>query len=254
MAKFKVCLVSFVVSPLISLMAALPAYADDWEVFIEPYIMGTSIKGDSGFGRVDGVPVDISFSDILETLDAAAMIHGEAVHRSGWGVIVDYGFMTLKDDITGERGGIVSAKLKQGVLQIEGLYRQQVNNGTIDYSLGLRHWKNDISLVLSPAEFSQDLNPKLDEEWVDIFVGARWLHRVNQQWTSMLRIDLGGLDADFTSTTQIGAIYSFNKHMKLDIQYRATWVDYQSGERGEQEYFAYDTVTHGPIVGFIYQF
>jgi len=36
--------------------------------------------------------------------------------------------------------------------------------------------------------------------------------------------------------------------------YKGLWVDYEDGSQGERGYFSYDTLTHGPVVGFIYKF
>jgi hypothetical protein len=40
----------------------------------------------------------------------------------------------------------------------------------------------------------------------------------------------------------------------MDLQYKALWVDYEDGSAGQAGYFAYDTVTHGPIVGLKIEF
>jgi len=51
-----------------------------------------------------------------------------------------------------------------------------------------------------------------------------------------------------------GMKYHINKNMVIDAQYKVTWVDYSTGTAGEKHSFAYDTLTHGPILGFIYRF
>lgn len=51
---------------------------DNWRFAIEPYFMATSIEGDTSVGRAAGVNVDVSFSDIVETLEAAFMIRAES--------------------------------------------------------------------------------------------------------------------------------------------------------------------------------
>ena len=38
------------------------------------------------------------------------------------------------------------------------------------------------------------------------------------------------------------------------MQYKATWVDYENGTPGQAGYFAYDTVTYGPLMGVIFNF
>ena len=105
------------------ILATSPAKADEWTFSVEPYLLAASIEGDSGMGRVNGVEIDVDFSKILETLDMAFMLHFEAHSANGWGVILDYGFMDLSDDIFGQRGGVLDARVRQGIF--EGLLVRQ---------------------------------------------------------------------------------------------------------------------------------
>lgn len=82
---------------------------------VEPYLLASSIEGDASVGRVSGVPVDVDFEKILETLSIGAMVHAEAHHTNGWGFIVDYGFMDLEDDISTPRGGVVSSEIMSNI-------------------------------------------------------------------------------------------------------------------------------------------
>jgi hypothetical protein len=45
-----------------------------------------------------------------------------------------------------------------------------------------------------------------------------------------------------------------SRSVDLDLQYKATWVDYKNGSRGSPGFFQYDTVTHGPVIGFVFKF
>ena len=98
-------------------LVAFSACAGDWTYQIEPYGMIMTIEGDAGIGRVADADVNVDFDDILDALDMAFMGRFEAHHSNGWGVALDYGFMKLSDDITGPRGGVLDAKVRQGVLE-----------------------------------------------------------------------------------------------------------------------------------------
>ena len=72
-----------------------------------------------------------------------------------------------------------------------------------------------------------------------------------------MRGDIGGfgLESDFTSSLAAGELFKMSDNWMLDLQYKATWVDYENDKTpGQPGYFAYDTVTHGPLIGFIYKF
>ncbi len=59
----------------ILVLAPIPSFAQGWSYQFEPYIMVTSIKGDAGVGRVEGIDIDVDMSDILEVLEMAFMGH-----------------------------------------------------------------------------------------------------------------------------------------------------------------------------------
>lgn len=232
------------------------AIAGDWEFEIQPYVLFTSIEGNAGIGRVTGADVDISFGDILEILDTGAMIHFEAHHTSGWGLVLDYGYMDLSDDITGPRGGVVDLKIRQGVFQAELMYRRALGKSHIDYLGGIRWWDNNLEATIDPVLLPGTANPEIAEDWVDVFVGVRLKTPIHEKWNIVLRGDAGGLgmQADFTGSALAGLQYNFNDKMGIDVQYKGTWVDYDGGTQGSPGYFGYDTVTHGPLLGFVYRF
>ena len=232
------------------------AVADDWEFVLEPYMLGASIEGDSAIGQANGIEVDVDFSRILETLRMAGMVRFEAVHDSNWGVVLDYGFMDLGDDLSGPRGGIADIKLRQGILQANVLRRHELENSTLDVLFGVRWWDNDIELELDPALLPISPSLEIEEDWVDLILGMRWQTRLNDRWKFQVSGDIGGfgMEADMTSQLSLGAIYNINDRLDLDLRYQAMWVDYETGNEGERDYFAYDTVTHGPLIGLIIRF
>jgi len=248
----------FFVAGLVSFSFLAPgiANADDWSYEIEPYAMSTTITGDAGIGRVVGAGVEVDMDAILETLHMAAMVHFEAHHDSGWGFALDYGFMDLRDDISGPRGGVTDVKVRQGVFMADLIRRTSIGEGTLDYIAGVRWWDNDIEVDIDLAVLPGSLKGEVKEDWVDFYVGARWQTPINERWSFVARGDIGGLGAesDFTSLVLIGAKYKLNETMFIDMVYKGLWVDYEKGDGGERGYFAYDTLTHGPLIGFIYKF
>ena len=127
------------------------AQAADWKYELQLYLIGTTISGDASIGRATGADVDVDFSDILEVLNMAAMVHFEAHHDSGWGTALDYSFMDLRDDISGPLGGVTEAKIRQGVFNVDILYRVPAGRGSIDYLGGFRWWDNDFKVRVNPA-------------------------------------------------------------------------------------------------------
>ena len=242
------------------LLLATPSFAGDWEFQFEPYLMISNIEGDAGIGPVEDLVVDVDFSTILENLDLGAMAHFEAHHKSGWGLSLDYGFMDLGADISGPRGGILDASVRQGVFEALVVKRKRLAGGTLDWFAGVRWWDNDIDVHLEPMilpgeiDIIDEIDVAIGADWIDLVAGLRLLKEVNEKWKFMLRGDVGGLGAesDFTSTVAIGAQYQISEKTVLDLQYKGTWVDYETGTSGEPGYFAYDTLTHGTVLGVIF--
>ncbi len=227
-----------------------------WDFSIEPYLMITSIDGDAGVGRVTGAEVAVDFDDILENLEAAFMVVLEAHHVSGWGIILDYGFMDLGADISGPLGGIIDADIRQGILELLAAKRFDLASGYYEIIGGVRWWDNDIDVEVDPLVLPGTAAISIDENWVDPVIGIRFTRPMKEKWKLVLRGDVGGFGAgsDFTASAAGGILYSFNETISLDVKYRALWVDFEDGTRGTPGYFAYDTVTHGPILGVKFEF
>lgn len=229
------------------------ADTNTWSFEFEPYLMVTNIDGDAKFGRLPTSELNVDFGTILENLDMAAMARFEAHHQSGWGLWIDYGFMDLSNDIE-PVDRITSLRVRQGVLEAVGMYRQVLSSGYMDYFAGIRWWDNDYDMDYNfpGLEATGALSKNVD--WVDAIVGGRYTHVVNENWKLRVHGDIGGGGADFTAGASAGVIYTINDLIDVDVKYKATWVDYEEGTKGQRDYFVYDTLTHGLILGLNFKF
>ena len=233
-------------------LAANPANADAWSFQIEPYLLGVTIDGDAGIGRVTGVDVNVSTSDIIDNLDLGFMVHFEAQHESSWGFMVDYAFMDLSSDITGPRGGVLDADLFQGVFEAMLMKGAGSGDAQLDYFAGVRWWDNEVDVTVDPVILPGTASRKVEEDWVDLVIGARWINPLSEKWSLLLKGDIGGGGADFTWLAHAGFRWRFGKTTELDLSYKALAVDYETGTPGQPGYFKYDTITHGPIIGLVF--
>jgi len=225
------------------------ASADDWQQESEVYMLATTIDDDASVGCIEGAEVFADFGDILEVLHIGGiMVHYEAYQEAGWGLVSGYGFLELREDISGPRGGVSKVKVRQGVFQADIMYRAPMPGGNLDHLGGIRWWNNDANVSIDPAALQGFTGSSIKEDWVDVFVGARWTKSITEKWSYTLRGDVGGfgLAADFTSSVAARFKYEASESVVLDMQYKGTWVDYEDGDQGKPGYFAYDTVTHGP--------
>jgi hypothetical protein len=114
-----------------------------------------------------------------------------------------------------------------------------MGDGQLDIMGGFRWWDNDIDVQIDPAIWPGTVDFGVKEDWFDLVVGARFTKPIGERWKMQLRGDVGGLglEADFTSTLSAGFRFAMTQSIELDLQYKATWVDYESGSRGDPGYF-----------------
>jgi len=230
--------------------------AENWNFMLEPYLIATSINGDSAVGRIGDVDVDVDFGTILDNLDAAIMFHAEAVHASGWGVLLDYGLMDLKAKRRNERGGIADARVKQAVTQLALFrHRELDSKSSYDLMLGVRHWENELRLKLIPAaDQLAQRTLRIKPDWTDGFIGGRYTMELGGNWQAVFYADAGAGDANFTAAAKASLYYTFTDSWVLEVGYSSLWVDYDEGRSDSPGYFLYDTVTHGPLLGMQIRF
>lgn len=246
-----------------ALICARPTLAEgingqkDWAFRVEPYLLLANIKGDTSLRSINDADVDISTSDIFDNLKLGGMIHLEGIYQNNWGLAFDFGLMDLEKDLPGRvDSNFYTVGVKQTIIELFFFNRRKIKNGEFDIFAGLRRWKNKLRLERSQGVLLPPVAFQRDENWVDVFIGARAGFNFSRDWELMVRGDIGGfgLESDFTAKTIVGLIYHISESIFLDIQYQALWVDYETGTRNTPDYFSYDTLTHGPAVGVIFQF
>lgn len=240
------------------LLASLPHNAnatDNWDVVIAPYILLPFIDGNASIGRIEGAGVDVDPVDVVKALDIGAMLHVEARHKSGFGLALDYGFMDLgqRSDLLGGAGE-AKAGIFQGILEAYGTYQVSAGMGTLDLYGGIRWWDLDIDLDITggPVDLAFDVG----NSWVDPVVGLRWTTPfANQKVRFILQGDVGGFSVGsrFSWNIQSGIAWDTSDSFSLIFQYRILSVDRRVGQPGTPDRFVYDTITHGPLIGFAFR-
>ena len=232
-------------------LAANSANADEWSYQIEPYLLGIMIDGDAGIGRVTGVDVDVDTDDVFDNLDMGLMVRFEARHENGWGMILDYAFIEVSDDRTSPRGAVLDADVRKGVFNALLLKGTRSGDAQLDYFVGVRWWDIDVDATIDPVILPGTLTASVEEDWVDLVIGARWKNPISEKWSFLLHGDIGGIGSDLTAMGIVGFGYKIGESKGLKLQYKALYVDYETGTAGQPGYFQYDTTTHGPEIGFV---
>ncbi|MTI45557.1 hypothetical protein JM93_01042 [Roseibium hamelinense] len=229
--------------------------ARSWEFVFAPYLLAPTIQGDAQIGRLPSTSLDVSPGTIFENLQFGAMAHFEVLYNRRWGATLDIAYMDLGSATTLPRaGGTVKSGVKQLVTEAFFGYRfWQENRNWAEAYAGARWWHNDLDITAAvpAAGFSRTIT----EDWVDPVIGVRGQYFFSPAWSVYGSGNIGGfgLVSDFTWAAQGGLGYHFNERYALHLQYKATGVDYDNGKSGVGS-FSYDTVTHGPMLGFAVRF
>lgn len=209
------------------------------------------------------VPVDLSLSDVLDILDFASAGRLEA-WNGDFGVIVDANYMSIgaSGPFPIPAGSTFSVNVRQKWFGLLAAYR--VANGTygtrnqrytFDVQAGARY--NSIRQVVN-LQTPGPINPPTaggDESWVEPVIGARGMWRLNDKWTTVAAIDLGGFGVG-GNDLQVGANIGFDyrpwKNTSIIFGYRYFSIDYNTTLSGNA--FAYDSTQHGPYIGVKFRF
>lgn len=217
-----------------------------WDVTFGLYAWTAGLDGDIGAGgRV--VPVDLSFSDILDTLDMTAMGMVEIGRGRWW---FQFEGMYLKNSDGGSAamrtGATAAAKVVSETTRLEPVFGYRVfgNESTgFDLLAGAVYYDISNEIVLHLPRRSIAAESRRD--WLDPIVGMRVRHRFAERWSLLARGDIGGFGVSADLAWQLNALvgYDINGRATAYAGYRHAAVDYRSGG------FAYDAAASGPILG-----
>ncbi len=214
----------------------------------------------TGTSTVAGVSadLDLDLGDVLSVLDFAAAGRYEA-WNGDFGVIVDANYVGIEEDTTlsGPRATEVNVDVRQKWFAVMGAYRiadgtYGANNRryTVDLQGGVRY--NSIRQEIDFTTRGPANPPTLggDQDWIEPVIGTRGMWRLNERWTTIASIDLGGFGAggnDLQVGANIGFDYQPWENTAITFGYRFFSVDYSDTlDTGD---FAYDVTQHGPYFG-----
>jgi len=227
-----------------------PQY-DDWEFTLAPYLFMASISGDAAIA-VDGrTEVDLPFGDILKKLQFAFMMRGE-VYKRNWGIIADYVYIKLGDDLDAPEEVVADIELRQQIFELFVSRRLRQGWGWIDVYGGIRTWSFGTDLNLEGLEVTR---VSFKQNWVDPVIGGRAVLEFSDRFKAIFRGDIGGfgVGSDFSYTVQAGVGYHFADWFGMSLQYKYLYVDYNN-DKAAPDLFIYDAATNGPLLGMVFQF
>ena len=226
--------------------------AQQGEWLVAPYIWAADVSWDIAARGSGGV----EFSDLVDKLDGAAMIRIEYV-RNKIGFTFDYVDMSLSDGTNISTPGplpisvAIRADLDLSVFEAGAFYRPSATDSGVDFLAGIRDTDVDSTLLVTPANQPTE---RFDtgKGITDIYVGARYLHRLDQSWDFSIRGDygFGGSDGTLNLMASVGWRSAGPFGMSLAYRHLAFEID----QKVEGEAVTNEFEFSGPALGFLFRF
>ncbi len=228
------------------LAQAESASDDSWRFQATPYVWMSGMEGQvRPFRSAPTADVDKSFSELMDSLDAAAFITGTA-RRDDFVLQADFTHASTSDSTPLPIGLAAKVKVRQTSATLTAGYAWMAEERTgIDLLAGIRYW--DISAAV---EVPGLVSARSDSSFVDPIAGVRWRQALSPRWSSIAYVDVGGFGVGSDSTWQLLALANYQATDKLfvSIGYRHQHLDYR--DKGKR----LDVSLSGPMLGVTYQF
>ncbi len=236
---------------LLLMLAPMISTAAETEWLVAPYIWLSDITLDQSSGVSGG----ISASDLLDKSDSVGMIRVEAA-RGRWGFTVDYLWLDVSEGATiplpPPFGTNLLVELDVSIVDLGGFFRPSGTDSGVDYLFGIRNINVEKTLLATPVGGGPTQRFDGDSEFTDVFGGARYLHRFDDNWDLNLRGDYSFGDSEGTWNLLASIGYRFNKTFALNLGYRHLAIEFEETVSGGVE--TTDLELSGPLLGFLFRF
>lgn len=209
----------------------------------------TADGSDIGTGEVD-------FDDLMDTLDAAFQVVGEAGITSRWSVFIDLTYLKTSDDQTVELNDLgtlrIDTESKQTYVDAAIAFWPWGEAGGFNVYGGIRYTKlDDESKVDLIDPVTERLGViKFDRDFTDALLGARYRFDLGDNWSLHSRVDYGFADSEGVFQAQAVVRWAVGRQRRHGVMfgYRYKEAEFKSGAIEEN----YDY--KGPVVGFNFRF
>ncbi len=215
-----------------------------WEFNLAPfYLWAMGMDGQATIGE-NISQIDVDFDQITDKLEAVFIVHFEGMHESNFGFLTDINYVSLGGSQSLPNTATLDVNMDMTIAELSGFYRIQNEEDAFDLIAGVRYVNIDMGLKINSITA---LNPQID--WTDPLIGARWIRDINEEWSLLVRGDIGGfgVSSDFTWQALALAEWKPYEHTSFIAGYRVLDIDYEEGSGAQ--YFQYDVRSQGPLVG-----
>ena len=219
---------------------------------VAPYLWASDVGWDLS-ARGGGT---VNFSDLVDKIDGAGLIRIEYT-RNKIGFTFDYIGMSLSDGRRFSTPGplpvdiTVRADLDLTVFESGVFHRPSATDNGLDIIGGIRYTNADSSLIVAPVN-TQPQRFDTGDSFTDIYVGARYLHRLTESWDFSVRGDYGFGGSDGALNLAAGIGWRSRGKFGMSLVYRHLAFEFDERVDGEPAKSEFDFM--GPALGFLFRF
>ena len=228
-----------------SVSVAAPGDTPTWS--ITPYIWAPTTKVDLSFMDTNIGQGEISFNDLLDTLDAAFMVHVEG-GRGHWSAFGDLTYLDTSD--TTERQLLtVDTDSEQVFFDAAVAYWPAGTGSSLSFFGGFRYSGFD-----DRYRFSLDGTflgeSRTSNDYYDALLGVRYFFALGERWALLTRGDLSFGDSEGTYLLRAELAYTVGKRRQNQFLfgYQYKQAEFKDGD------LTTDFTYYGPNVGFSFRF
>lgn len=215
---------------------------------VTPYIWASDTLLDLSVKDPDlSAGVEISFDELVDTLDSAFQIHVE-VGKGNWSGFSDLTYISISDDNTSPLL-VTDAKNKQLLIDVVAAYWPAGVGSNLNVYGGLRYSGFD-----DRYRFTLGNQPRVElgskKDYYDALLGIRYRFDLSKRWALLTRGDLSFGDSEGTFLVQGLFAYTVGKRQQNRIVFGYQYKEAEYEDSGLTTEFTLS----GPMVGFNFRF
>ena len=232
------------------LLGTLPVTAQEASGFqwsVSPYIWASRTKVDLNFRDESLGGGTVSFSDLLDQLDSAFMVHLEG-GNGHWSLFADITYLETSD---AEQRPVflVKSTAETTVLDTAVAYWPGGVGSSLSVIAGMRYsgFDNRYRFLLDDREVA---HVRDEDDYYDALLGLRYRFELGGRWDLLTRADVSFGQSEGTWLVQavFGRTIGKREANRILLGYQYKVAEFKSGDLTSD--FSY----HGPIAGFNFRF
>ena len=227
----------------ITFFAASSSFSDEWNFGVGTGLFALNVEGDLGFGTnlppgFSVTELDWDFDDINNVLDGASGIGGFA-QNGDWKINYALGQLTLAGETSQRELSFTTTGVD---INIE---RSLAAKGLSVYG-GVRHTEHKLDFK-GPI-----IQRKITEDWLDAYVGVAYVMDLGGDMSWNTRFDVGAGGSDGSATLYTGLNFMLAPNWAASFYGKYYTVDYETGNKGDVNWYNYDNDEFGLGLGISY--